>query len=111
MLRSAYGGAGVGGMNAALRVASIEHGTLIDEEGIRLMKQNGAYLVPTLIILDEISITKAIEMSDARQVALRRAFRCTRVRCTGLGEQTLSTRGAYAQPPPDSNLPRVGGVE
>jgi imidazolonepropionase-like amidohydrolase len=79
---------GAEGMNAALRagVASIEHGSLIDEEGIRLMKQNGAYLVPTLIILDEIvefgeergipeySITKAIEMSDARRVALRRAF-------------------------------------
>jgi imidazolonepropionase-like amidohydrolase len=28
-------------------VASIEHGTLIDEEGIRLMKERGTFLVPT----------------------------------------------------------------
>jgi imidazolonepropionase-like amidohydrolase len=29
-------------------VRSIEHGCLLDEEGIALLKQNGAYLVPTL---------------------------------------------------------------
>jgi imidazolonepropionase-like amidohydrolase len=80
---------GAEGMNAALRagVTSIEHGSLIDEEGIRLMKESGAYLVPTLMILDEIvefgaergipdySIRKAVEMSDARSRALRRAYR------------------------------------
>lgn len=79
---------GAEGLNAAVRagVASIEHGSLIDEEGIRLMKERGTYLVPTLLILDEIvefgeergipdySIQKAIEMSDARTIALRRAF-------------------------------------
>jgi imidazolonepropionase-like amidohydrolase len=30
-------------------VTSIEHGCLIDEEGIALMKEKGAYLVPTLV--------------------------------------------------------------
>lgn len=39
------------GINAALRagVDSIEHGTYADEESIRLFKENGAYLVPTLL--------------------------------------------------------------
>jgi imidazolonepropionase-like amidohydrolase len=31
-------------------LSSIEHGTFLDDEGIKLMKQNGAYLVPTLAI-------------------------------------------------------------
>lgn len=30
-------------------VTSIEHGCLLDEEGIELMKEKGAYLVPTLV--------------------------------------------------------------
>jgi imidazolonepropionase-like amidohydrolase len=41
---------GADGVNAALAAGadSIEHGTLIDDESIRLFKKNGAYLVPTL---------------------------------------------------------------
>ena len=41
---------GADGINMALRAgaASIEHGTLLDDESIRLFKRNGAYLVPTL---------------------------------------------------------------
>jgi imidazolonepropionase-like amidohydrolase len=40
---------GAEGIKAAIRagVASIEHGTFIDEEGLRLMKEKGCYLVPT----------------------------------------------------------------
>lgn len=40
---------GTAGIKAAIRagVHSIEHGTLIDEEGIRLMEEEGTYLVPT----------------------------------------------------------------
>jgi len=33
-------------------VDSIEHGSMIDDEGIRLMKQRGTYLVPTLYLGD-----------------------------------------------------------
>ena len=33
-------------------VDSIEHGTYIDDEGIRLMKEKGAYLVPTMYLTD-----------------------------------------------------------
>jgi imidazolonepropionase-like amidohydrolase len=41
---------GADGVNAALAAGadSIEHGTLLDDESIRLFKKNGAYLVPTL---------------------------------------------------------------
>jgi imidazolonepropionase-like amidohydrolase len=41
---------GAEGIKAAIRagVASIEHGTLMDDEGRVLMKQHGTYLVPTL---------------------------------------------------------------
>lgn len=43
---------GTQGIKNALRagVDSIEHGTLLDEEGIELMVQNKAYLVPTFAI-------------------------------------------------------------
>lgn len=42
---------GVNGINAALRagVDSIEHGTYLDNESIRLFKRNNAFLVPTLL--------------------------------------------------------------
>lgn len=42
---------GADGINAALRagVDSIDHGTYLDEESIRLFNQTGAYLVPTLL--------------------------------------------------------------
>ncbi|HEX8064574.1 MAG TPA: amidohydrolase family protein [Allosphingosinicella sp.] len=41
---------GADGINMALAAgaASIEHGTLLDDESIRLFRQTGAYLVPTL---------------------------------------------------------------
>jgi imidazolonepropionase-like amidohydrolase len=42
---------GTDGINAALRagVDSIDHGTFLDKESIRLFKENEAYLVPTLL--------------------------------------------------------------
>jgi imidazolonepropionase-like amidohydrolase len=42
------------GINAALRagVDSIEHGTFLDDESIRLFKQHGAYLVATISVGD-----------------------------------------------------------
>lgn len=41
---------GADGINLALAAgaASIEHGTMLDDESVRLFKRNGAYLVPTL---------------------------------------------------------------
>ncbi|MFC3193305.1 amidohydrolase family protein [Marinicella sediminis] len=45
---------GKGGMKRAIvaGVSSIEHGTYLDDEIIKLMKQHGTYLVPTLIAGD-----------------------------------------------------------
>ena len=42
------------GIKMAVRagVRSIEHGTFLDEEGIRLMKEHGTFLVPTMYIGD-----------------------------------------------------------
>lgn len=46
---------GADGIKAAVKagVRSIEHGSLIDDEGIQLMKANGTYLVSTTYIADE----------------------------------------------------------
>ncbi|MFN3669244.1 MAG: amidohydrolase family protein [Brevundimonas sp.] len=45
---------GVDGINAFLRAGgdSIEHGTYLDEESIRLFRREGTYLVPTLLAGD-----------------------------------------------------------
>ena len=45
---------GADGITAFIRAGgdSIEHGTYLDDEGIRLMRQNGAWLVPTLLAGD-----------------------------------------------------------
>ncbi|MGH8223782.1 MAG: amidohydrolase family protein, partial [Woeseiaceae bacterium] len=44
------------GINAALRAGfdSIEHGAFLDRESIRLFKETGAYLVPTLSVGDHV---------------------------------------------------------
>jgi imidazolonepropionase-like amidohydrolase len=45
---------GTKGINAAIKagVRSIEHGSLLSEESIRLMKEHGTFLVPTAYVLD-----------------------------------------------------------
>jgi imidazolonepropionase-like amidohydrolase len=76
------------GMNDAIRagVASIEHGSLIDDEGIRLMKEHGTFLVPSLYTLDfiiqegtnygvpEYSVEKAKSMAKQQRERLRKAY-------------------------------------
>jgi imidazolonepropionase-like amidohydrolase len=49
---------GTAGINAAIRagVASIEHGSLLEEESIRLMKASGTFLVPTTGLADIIQL-------------------------------------------------------
>ncbi|MBM3792244.1 MAG: amidohydrolase family protein, partial [Acidobacteria bacterium] len=67
-------------------VASIEHGSLIDDEGIRLMKKRGTFLVPTLYTLDfiiregagfgvpEYSRQKARSIEKLQRERLRKAY-------------------------------------
>ncbi|MBL0156286.1 MAG: amidohydrolase family protein [Bryobacterales bacterium] len=52
---------GTAGILAAVRagVASIEHGSLVDDEVIRLMKERGTYLVPTTALTDTLDLSTA----------------------------------------------------
>ncbi len=85
VMAHAHGGAGLlAAVNAG--VASIEHGSLVDDAAIAAMKAHGTYLVPTLIILEEIvtdgvrkgvpanSIAKATAIAAERRVRLRKAY-------------------------------------
>lgn len=59
------------GINAALRagVDSIEHGSYVDKESIKLLKKSGAYLVPTL--LPGTTVLKMAENSNFMSDAIR----------------------------------------
>lgn len=50
---------GAEGIIAAVKagVASIEHGSMLNDEGIRLMKERGTYLVPTTYLADSIDLS------------------------------------------------------
>jgi imidazolonepropionase-like amidohydrolase len=73
------------GIKAAVRagVASIEHGSMIDEEATALMKQRGTYLVPTAYLLGTFKFeslpppiaAKAREVIPMAQESHRRAVR------------------------------------
>jgi imidazolonepropionase-like amidohydrolase len=47
---------GTEGIKAAIRagVASIEHGSMLDDEAIRLLKEHGTYLVPTMMAFENV---------------------------------------------------------
>jgi imidazolonepropionase-like amidohydrolase len=47
---------GTGGIKAAIKagVDNVEHGILIDEEGVALMKERGTWLVPTIYVLNHV---------------------------------------------------------
>jgi imidazolonepropionase-like amidohydrolase len=49
---------GTDGIKAAIRagVVSIEHGSMLDDEAIRLMKERGTFLVPTSYLADRINM-------------------------------------------------------
>jgi imidazolonepropionase-like amidohydrolase len=85
VMAHAHGGAGLlAAVNAG--VQSIEHGSLVDDAAIAAMKTRGTYLVPTLIILEEIvrdgakkgvppnSIAKASAIAVERRTRLRHAY-------------------------------------
>ena len=73
---------GAEGIKAAIRAgaASIEHGTLMDDEGRALMKQHGTYLVPTLEIRECVDknypaefVSKAQQIMTAQLANFRKA--------------------------------------
>jgi imidazolonepropionase-like amidohydrolase len=76
---------GTEGIKAAVRagVASIEHGSVLDDEAIRLMKERGTYLVPTTALRDLIPLdklppplrAKAESVFPLMRESLRRAIR------------------------------------
>ena len=80
---------GAEGIKAAVRagVDSIEHGTMMDEEGAALMEQRGTWLVPTLYTfqhgvekgsslgLDPVSVAKGEAILKAQQPAFERALK------------------------------------
>jgi imidazolonepropionase-like amidohydrolase len=79
---------GVEGIKAAVRagVDSIEHGTVMDEEGARLMEQRGTWLVPTLYCFqhdlqtglsqgrDPVSFAKGVAIVKEQGPAFHRAL-------------------------------------
>jgi imidazolonepropionase-like amidohydrolase len=79
---------GTEGIKAAVRagVDSIEHGTLLDEEGARLMEQRGTWLVPTLFCFqhdmvtglsqgrDPVSFAKGVAILKEQGPAFQRAL-------------------------------------
>ena len=75
---------GTEGIKAAVRagVASIEHGSMLDDEAIALMKQKGTYLVPTTYLADRINLDvlpahiqqKAREVLPLARASLRKAI-------------------------------------
>lgn len=62
---------GTDGVNAALRagVDSVEHGTYLDPESIRLFKAKGSYLVPTLLAGD--TVTRQAETAEWMPATVR----------------------------------------
>ena len=79
---------GAEGIKAAVRagVDSIEHGTVMDEEGARLMEEHGTWLVPTLFCFqhdmetgtsqgrDPVSFAKGVAILKEQQPAFQRAL-------------------------------------
>jgi imidazolonepropionase-like amidohydrolase len=80
---------GVEGIKDAVRagVASIEHGSILDDEAIRLMKERGTYLVPTRMAFDAVvtgaragtlapwAAAKALEIEPFARESVARAIR------------------------------------
>lgn len=80
---------GAEGIKLAIKagVTSIEHGSLMDEEGVTLMKEHGTFLVPTIYVgyavekhgrewkLPEKLIEKGRRLNQQKRAYLERAFR------------------------------------
>ncbi len=103
---------GVDGINSFLKAGgdSIEHGTFADAESAKLFKQNGAYLVPTLLAGDFVlresdkpnSFLTPVQQAKAREAGPRMLDMARRMRLAGVkvafGTDTgVSAHGDNAQ--------------
>ena len=72
---------GAEGIKAAVRagVDSVEHGTMLDEEGARLMEQRGTWLVPTLFTFQHLVEQGTSLGADPIMAAKGRAIATMRV--------------------------------
>jgi imidazolonepropionase-like amidohydrolase len=62
---------------------TIEHGTFIDDEGIALMKEKGAYLVPTLYVGDYYLNEQPDSAAQAKMNELTRKYRARHMAAVG----------------------------
>ena len=62
---------------------SIEHGTFIDDEGIRLLKEKGVYLVPTLYVGDYYLNEQPASEAQAKMNELTRTYRAQHIAAVG----------------------------
>lgn len=86
---------------ARLGVRSIEHGTLMDDASVRVVVEQGAYVVPTLVViealqelgprlgLDAVSLSKVDEVAQGAMASLERLYKAgARI---GLGTDLLGS--------------------
>jgi imidazolonepropionase-like amidohydrolase len=64
-------------------VRSIEHGTFVDDEGIRLMAKQGVYLVPTLYVGDYYLDDRADSAAQMKMNELTRRYRAEHFAAVG----------------------------
>jgi imidazolonepropionase-like amidohydrolase len=74
---------GTAGIKAAVRagVDGVEHGILIDDEGIALMKEKGVWLVPTIYVLDYVIEEGERSGISPESIAKAKALQAERDRC------------------------------
>lgn len=73
------------GIRAAVLAGArtIEHGTFVDDEGIRLMKERGVYLVPTLYVGDYYLNEQPASEAQSKMNALTRRYRAQHLAAVG----------------------------
>ena len=73
------------GIRAAILagVRTIEHGTFVDDEGIRLMKERGVYLVPTLYVGDYYLNEQPGSEAQSKMNELTRRYRAQHMAAVG----------------------------
>jgi imidazolonepropionase-like amidohydrolase len=100
---------GAEGAKVAIRagIDSIEHGSFLDDEAVRMMKERGTYLVPTLMALEYVGpkskrqyppeiAAKARAAGEARSAAFRRAVKAG-VRIAFGTDSAVSPHGRNAE--------------